>query len=107
MALREFVDGSGVGWRVWHTAPERTAGLADDYREGWLTFDNGSERRRLVPVPTEWWSLGEERLRLLLRAAVSPALSHPHPERRARDRREGDRRTGERRGLRPDRPPGA
>ena len=107
MALREFVDGTGVGWRVWHTAPERTAGLADEYRQGWLTFDNGAERRRLVPVPAEWSSLGEDRLRLLLRAAESPRLSHRHPDRRARDRREGDRRTGERRGFPPDRPPRA
>ena len=97
MPLREFVDASGVSWRVWDTAPGRLDGLALAYQRGWLTFDNGTERFRLAPIPADWDALSDERLALLLRVAEPPK---PHDsggswhgdERRVRDRRLGDRR---------------
>ena len=98
MALREFIDASGVSWRVWETAPERFDGLALEYQRGWLTFDNGTDRYRLAPIPIEWESLSDERLALLLRLAEPPKRPEVGgawngEERRVRDRRFGDRRT--------------
>ena len=54
MALREFDDVDGARWRVWDTYPARTAGLTAEYRSGWLTFDGGTERRRLALMPQGW-----------------------------------------------------
>ena len=101
MALREFEDEHGGRWRVWDTVPERTQGLGE-FREGWLTFDNGTDRRRLAPVPTKWAELPDERLLLLLRVAHAPGSRQgegelPEIERRERERRERDRRLHERR----------
>ena len=50
MGLREFQDGRGGQWRVWDTVTVR-ADAAGTFRSGWLTFDNGAERRRLAPIP--------------------------------------------------------
>jgi hypothetical protein len=104
MALREFVDAQGRQWRVWETVPARAAGLGE-LRGGWLTFDNGAERRRLAPVPERWTALADERLALLLRIAQptsSPGVGNDgverrHAERRVADRRERDRRQRRRR----------
>jgi len=70
MALREFTDAAGCRWQVWDTEPVTQAALAEEYRGGWLTFDNGAERRRLAPVPAAWSALPDDRLELLARAAV-------------------------------------
>ena len=70
MALREFEDADGVAWRVWDTNPEMVSGLSLDMQRGWLTFDNGLERRRLSPIPAEWIELPAQRLVLLLRLAA-------------------------------------
>ena len=79
MALRELTDAAGSRWVVWDTAPATLAGLAEEYRGGWLTFDNGTERRRLAPVPEAWAALPDDRLALLLHAAV-PADRHALPD---------------------------
>lgn len=99
MALREFVDAQGRQWRVWETVPRRAAGLGE-FRDGWLTFDDGAERRRLAPVPEDWPDFTDERLALLVRIAQPSArqaagysgLERRHAERRVVDRRERDRR---------------
>jgi len=100
MALREFEDGRGERWRVWDTVPARTEGLEDTFRAGWLTFDNGVERRRLAPVPQFWSQLPAERLALLLRIA-EPAgpreAGFAGEDRRAAERRLAERRQGDRR----------
>jgi hypothetical protein len=101
MPLREFDDRRGERWRVWDTVPVRTEAMGD-FREGWLTFDNGSERRRLAPVPERWAELPDERLVLLLEVAHTSharerAPSFPDVERRVAERREGERRQGDRR----------
>lgn len=73
MALREFMDAEGRQWRVWETIPARGAGLAE-FGHGWLTFDDGVERRRLAPVPEGWAEFADERLALLIRIAqASPS----------------------------------
>ena len=45
---------------------------------GWLAFESGDSRRRMVPIPVDWHTLPDEDLRALLRAA------EPLPRRRKR-----------------------
>ena len=103
MALREFESADGKQWRVWDTIPGRSEGLSSDFREGWLTVDNGTERRRLAPLPAAWTSMDPKRLELLLRVAQSvgsggdQTLGGYHVDRRVGERRRGDRRVGDRR----------
>ena len=103
MALREFEDQAGRRWAVWETFPGTTAGLSPEYHNGWLTFDDGAERRRLRPVPPNWEALPVERLTMLLRVAdAAPAardtpLAKIEEERRVSERRESERRQAERR----------
>jgi hypothetical protein len=37
---------------------------------GWLAFQAGRERRRLVPIPPDWISLPEDQLRILKERAT-------------------------------------
>src|SRR5262252_2947956 len=97
MALREFDDQAGTRWLVWDTIPANTIGLTEGYRRGWLTFDNGTDRCRLAPIPPDWTELSKERLALLLRVArtASPTdteLAWRENERRIAERRNADRR---------------
>ena len=69
MALREFADRGGRVWRVWDTVPvSRT--LRPDFLSGWLTFEQGATRRRLVPIPEGWDSLPDSELVGLLERAA-------------------------------------
>jgi hypothetical protein len=79
MAVRDFVDGNGVPWRVWPVRPEalqpRTAAedYLGDYGDGWLCFESETERRRLAQFPREWEALSQAELCALLdTAAVVP-----------------------------------
>lgn len=85
MAVRDFVDASGVSWRVWPVTPEslqpRTAAedYLGDYGEGWLCFESATERRRLARYPMDWEKLSEQELSSLLSAAaVVPARKSTH-----------------------------
>jgi hypothetical protein len=75
MAVRDFVDGSGVSWKVWPVTPDalqpKTAAedYLGDYSEGWLCFESASERRRLAAYPRTWERLSDEELCTLLAAA--------------------------------------
>jgi hypothetical protein len=40
-----------------------------ELQQGWLAFQSGSDRRRLVPIPENWATLDEEALLLLLERA--------------------------------------
>jgi hypothetical protein len=81
--LRSFKDESGREWEVWevaaaHKPARRTLlpGLAvpAPLKAGWLAFQSGRDRRRLVPVPPGWTDLSMEGLRDLLgRARVIAA----------------------------------
>ncbi|MDB4873994.1 MAG: hypothetical protein JWM41_440 [Gemmatimonadetes bacterium] len=93
MAYREFVDVDGRSWEAWEVRPgtiERRLNddrrelprFSDDrrrsefqfrmhesVREGWLTFQCGDEKRRIMPIPEGWGTLPDSALRgLLLRA---------------------------------------
>jgi len=61
----------GEGEGPW--APGVAAGLA----QGWLTFDAGTERRRLAPVPPAWEGLGDDELAALCHAATPASSSGP------------------------------
>jgi hypothetical protein len=102
MAMREFQDQHGTRWTVWDTTPASTLGLTDEYRRGWLTFDSGTERCRLAPIPDDWAELPTERLVLLLRVAHADLPSDTkvtslENERRVAERRQQERRLQDRR----------
>ena len=102
MALREFDDEAGTRWIVWDTIPASTIGLTEEYRRGWLTFDSGTDRCRLAPIPPNWTELPNDRLVLLLgvaRTAVptDTEMTWLENERRVAERREEQRRRAERR----------
>jgi hypothetical protein len=90
---RQFRDERGSVWDVWDVYPsgmelerrmgsrrrrsdrrrrdEHTgSGVTADLRLGWLAFQAGGERRRLVPIPDDWKSLPDEALRSLKERAT-------------------------------------
>jgi hypothetical protein len=69
MASRHFTDSNGVIWRVWSTIPDGANLLGDDYARGWLTFESEDALRRLVPIPTDWEQVAQQRLELYCRVA--------------------------------------
>ena len=73
MAYREFRDSAGLTWRVWDTLPTRPQVMDAMWRDGWLTFQSGSARRRLAPIPTGWADESPNRLELMCKAA-QPAI---------------------------------
>ena len=90
--MRDFEDQNGTRWTVWDTVPANTTGLTDEYRRGWLTFDSGTERCRLAPIPPDWADLPTERLTLLLRVAHTAALGDTHVTSLENERRVAERR---------------
>ena len=81
MAVRDFTDDKGVGWKAWpvlstsihpKTAAEDYLG---DYSEGWLCFEcTDGQRRRLAKYPRNWDQLSDAELCTLLKNA-SPVIS--------------------------------
>lgn len=88
MTLREISEAGGRSWKVWDTFPSGGTHNPDSVlgkflstpsvtgnipayvslarRLGWLTFESGSEKRRLSPVPDRWYKLEESLLLVLL-----------------------------------------
>jgi hypothetical protein len=77
MAQREFTDSRGTHWLVWSTTPMTGSVLASEMRQGWLTFDSDSERRRLAPIPRDWENAADDRLELYCRAAQGVSRTTP------------------------------
>jgi hypothetical protein len=78
MAVREFRDATGRGWRAWDVKPEAIHPptkaedyLAECYTTGWIVFEtmSGDDKRRLAPYPSTWTEESEEGLRRLLARA--------------------------------------
>jgi hypothetical protein len=69
MAIRDFTDSAGVGWRVWSTTPRAGAVYEESHKAGWLTFESATTRKRLAPIPRGWEEATPERLELMCRAA--------------------------------------
>ena len=100
MAARDFRDGRGRAWRAWEVAPDELSArtknedyLASLYYTGWIVFEtvDGTEKRRLYPVPHGWSELPDPALEALLEKAeiVPPRgrevsrLEMPNPDGRA------------------------
>jgi hypothetical protein len=45
------------------------APVTPGFEHGWLTFESAHEKRRLVPVPRDWATLGEKPLAALMASA--------------------------------------
>ena len=97
MAYREFADDDGLTWKVWDVVPAQrmvsgrgAAAISDSiypsgntpghvapgWETGWLAFQSGSSSRRLRPIPHNWETASEERLRFYLRTAVVAQQRH-------------------------------
>ena len=77
MAVREFVDSSGVKWRVWNTRPSRGEMLSGEFEHGWLTFESATSLRRCTPIPSGWETASPDRLELFCRAATETRRQSP------------------------------
>ena len=53
---------------MWNTTPRADA-VFDESHKGWLTFENATIRKRLVPIPRGWEEATPERLDLMCRVA--------------------------------------
>jgi hypothetical protein len=65
MAHRTFVDRIGMTWEVWDVRPETKPGyeaLSGAPAGGWLCFQSGSTRKRLMYIPENWDAAPEEQL---------------------------------------------
>jgi hypothetical protein len=87
MAVRDFSDADGTGWRVWAVSVDalqpRTAAedYLGEYGEGWLCFESATERRRLAGVPAGWEQFPVSELQALLgRAVLVPTRRTSHLE---------------------------
>jgi hypothetical protein len=77
MALRELTDRSGVVWKVWDITPDqlhpssRAGDYLQGYLDGWLVFESvdGTEKRRLYPVPADWQEASDVELERLCERA--------------------------------------
>jgi hypothetical protein len=70
---REFVDAARVKWVAIAVRPSASTTLAAPYQSGWLSFDSGSETRRLAPIPENWTQASEDELRKFCQMAkVAP-----------------------------------
>ena len=93
MAHRTFTDSTGRAWDVWTVIPSRVERrrnegappggnserrhrdesrvlLAEEWADGWLTFETRGEKRRLAPFPEEWSELPPPALESLCLAAT-------------------------------------
>jgi hypothetical protein len=110
MAYREFVNVDGRRWEAWEVRPgsiERRLNddrrglprfdedrrrsefqfrMHESVRDGWLTFQCGDEKRRIMPIPEGWATLPDSALKgLLLRATPVRASGATQPRRPAED----------------------
>lgn len=77
MALRDFTDEAGRGWRVWDVSAEtiHPATRGEEYMRkylgGWLAFESidGLAKCRLTPIPPGWSNADVEQLVAWLQAA--------------------------------------
>ncbi len=80
MAVRTFVDASGMSWEVFevHRSSSRPGAVSVGHESGWLAFVSGLTKRRLAPYPPDWAEVSEERLENLCASARSaPTPRYP------------------------------
>jgi hypothetical protein len=69
---RYFDDDTGKHWHAFAVHPVAGMGsraLPEPYRNGWLSFDSGTETRRIAPIPPNWQAMPENELRQLCERA--------------------------------------
>jgi len=62
---RMLTDSTGRQWTVFAVYPSASRGravLREGYADGWLSFDDGDETRRVAPIPEGWEQLPEATL---------------------------------------------
>jgi hypothetical protein len=64
---------------VWATTPRAGVVYGETLKDGWLTFESATSRRRLAPIPPGWQEAPLERLQLMCRAA-EPVRRTPDPD---------------------------
>ena len=72
-AVRSYTDAEGTTWMVYLVSPATLTSqhlLPGDYKTGWLCFEAGDLKRRLVPVPPDWEDCDRLRLDGYLKAAA-------------------------------------
>lgn len=104
MAHRRFQDEQGHWWDVWESRPtiiDRRAGrerrtsareaedrrqreedripVHPDFRNGWLSFQCGTEWLRLAPIPPGWAMRSDAELRELLAQASARGVTRTKP----------------------------
>ena len=87
MAHRVYRDSEGVDWQVWEVIPqsverrrlrerrvaprdaadrrkrhEARLRLSDGESDGWIVFESSSQKKRLRPIPSGWFSASETEL---------------------------------------------
>jgi hypothetical protein len=82
MALRSFQSQDGTLWNVWNVVPtlvhnDRKVALSTGMTSGWLCFESGGVKRRIVPAPEGWeeWSDDELDSALATAQAVERRLA--------------------------------
>jgi hypothetical protein len=79
IGLRFVDDADGVEWTIWEVKPSLRSvsgasatslpNLSDTLRDGWLTFQNQMERRRVAPAPAGWHTMSDAELLRMLSSA--------------------------------------
>jgi hypothetical protein len=87
---RTVVDAGGVVWDVWEVQPASNEKRREEHpvppegvperraprsrvapkRAGWLAIQNETERRRVVPAPTDWREMTDDELSAVVAAAA-------------------------------------
>ena len=76
MAHRTFADTNGTTWEVWDVRPDTKPGheaFSGVPVGGWLCFQSGSIRRRLMPIPPGWDRVADDQLLRFWHIAVPVA----------------------------------
>jgi hypothetical protein len=76
MALRTFTTRDGVTWNVWNVVPTlahntRKLTLGTGMSDGWLCFEGGGIKRRIIPIPNDWESWSDDQLESALDEALA------------------------------------
>jgi hypothetical protein len=81
---RVFEDAHRVRWTTFAVRPSKATAdrpnLPEPFQSGWLSFDSGSETRRLSPIPEGWHLLSDEELR-----ALCDRAEHAAPRRTSKE----------------------
>jgi hypothetical protein len=71
MAARSFEDSTGVTWEVFevHRTSDKPGAVSAGLEKGWLAFVSEGAKRRLAPIPPDWFAVSERELEVLCASA--------------------------------------